>query len=513
MKQYKSSYPKTRTETSASSYTPSATEELDSNSDIKLGGSDDIGALPTVHSITEELATWSSIPERGQEAQSLTEPFAMNQEDQARKIYRPTTYAGMGTVPSTPNTEQARTSISRHLVPGPQVLRIPAIDSGFGTVAATPKLEQSRISMLRNLVRKNRVENEYILQQTFKGKSKVIGEVRAVGFSLDSKPIAVSWKDNDIMLWDLGSDSKPSLKVPLSLFKGDNCGLGAKVAISPDGKLVASGSWNSTVYLWDLGSGHGSKVLDTPKRHNPADDVWNERWVTAIVFSPDSKVVASSSKDGYLSLWRTDSGALLRTFTGNFERPNGLVSMGDSICMNFVTRPIDSLAFHPNGNLVASVSYRDIQLWNLDSDIGEPLRVLEKPKDYDNRTTESRISTIKFSPDGRLLVSGLKDGRIRLWDPQSGLLLRTAKRHSSDVSALDFSDDGKLASSSIDGTIKIWDLSSGLDLDEPLQTMKGFDNKIPGNDDRFLAFSPDAKRLMSGSQDVRAVSIWGLWPN
>jgi hypothetical protein len=162
------------------------------------------------------------------------------------------------------------------------------------------------------------------------------------------------------------------------------------VAFSPDGRLLASGSGDRTIKLWEVASG---SLVRTLTGHTD--------WVNSVAFSPDGRLLASGSGDRTIKLWEVATGSLVRTLSGH-------------------TDWVSSVAFSPDGRLLASGSGdKTIKLWEVAT--GSLVRTLSGHTDW--------VRSVAFSPDGRLLASGSGDKTIKLWEVASGSLVRTLSGH------------------------------------------------------------------------------------
>ena len=196
----------------------------------------------------------------------------------------------------------------------------------------------------------------------------------------------------------------------------------AAVAISPNGKLAASGGADGTVRLWDLASGQMRHVLTGHQ-----DTVWT------VAFSPDSKVVASGGADGKIRLWDAERGREIHVLTGHA----GVVRQ---------------VAFAPDGMTLASAGLEGAaKLW--EPRTGTLLRSFP---------SAGECGCVAFSPNGKTLAAGDK-GVIRLLDLDSGWCVATLPGHTASVRSLAFHPDGQnLASSANDAdpVVRVWDLAT-----------------------------------------------------
>jgi WD40 repeat protein len=195
------------------------------------------------------------------------------------------------------------------------------------------------------------------------------------------------------------------------------------VAFSPDGKTVASASWDKTVRLWEVATGAAQQTLEG-----------HTNYVTAVAFSPDGKTVASASDDTTVRLWEVATGAALQTLKGHGYTVN-------------------AVAFSPDGKTVASASHdTTVRLWEVAT--GAPLQTFKGHMDY--------VNAVAFSPDVKTVASTSDDRTVRLWEVAMGAPLRTLEGHTGYANAVAFSPNGKMvASASRDGTVRLWEAATG----------------------------------------------------
>jgi WD40 repeat protein len=150
---------------------------------------------------------------------------------------------------------------------------------------------------------------------------------------------------------------------------------------------------------------------------------------------------------------------------------------------------IQSLAFNPDGTLLASGSYREVKLWR---------RIANSQKLKLPTVSRNSVFAIALSPDDQVLATGGDDGRIRLWNLATGKAIRSLAGHKSAVTCLKFSSDGTLlCSCSTDRTIKVWDLRSSklfatAESPEPVNAVTWIDS---------------GKQIVSGGND-HVIRVW-----
>jgi WD40 repeat protein/serine/threonine protein kinase len=301
-------------------------------------------------------------------------------------------------------------------------------------------------------------------------------------------------------------DRFPTLHHPFSF---------TRLAFSPDGRLIALGTWDGVVKVWDAWTGAERHTL--PQQHEV---------ILALAFSPDGQLLATGDvrlpdhQEPVVRVWNPYTEKLLAELPGPATNAT-------------------TLAFGPGGRLLAAAFGNEgVRVWDVATRQevcrlpekwvarsglafragGQQLTTVNKDgvvKDWDVATGETvstfpgdirLVSAAVFSPSGRLLAMGSFDGTVKVWETDSWKEVHALEAHTFGVTHLAFgADDRRLASAGDDRTVKLWDLATG---------QEAFRETRPTERVQDLAFSPDGRRLLWGGADGRA-EVWDgrPWPD
>ena len=238
-----------------------------------------------------------------------------------------------------------------------------------------------------------------------------------------------------------------------------------RVSFSPDGKTLASASWDGTARLWNMNDGRLRRVLEAKGA------------VQVVVFSPVGHTVVTCSRNGFVQIWDPETGQLRRTL----DKQEGC---------------IPDAAFSPNGQQLAIGVHvpPSVKVWDVTT--GRMTLTIDRPMDM--------VNGVAISPDGQILAAcggrwwdhGADRVYVKLWDLSTGSLKAELRGHTSNVQELAFSPDGKtLATRSLDSTLRLWDR-------EKCTEIRLFKHSNWVNS---MAFSPDGKTIASNALFVNRI--------
>ena len=289
------------------------------------------------------------------------------------------------------------------------------------------------------------------------------------------------------------------------------------VSFSDDGRLLASGSQDTTIKIWrrdgellqTLGGdeAQASQVCETPSDwksgatetkptfvglknqytqenfacvavnsiRQASEKFRHKDGVFTVIFSPDNQYLIAASFDNKVSLWQYNSTTSLfknRPFL-TISEPEGLWA----------------IAFNPSKNIIATATENgEVRLWKLDGKLVKTIPAHNQ-----------KIWSLNFSPDGKYFATASADNTIKIWDSE-GRFLKTFRSHEDEVLSVNFSPDSKrIISGSKDETFKLWDLTGKL-----LHTFTGHKDEVLD-----VRFSRDGKLIASASADD-TVRVWDV---
>ncbi|CAC5342730.1 MULTISPECIES: serine/threonine-protein kinase [Planktothrix] len=347
--------------------------------------------------------------------------------------------------------------------------------------------------------------------------------------SQDSRYILLGTNDHTLKLWDI------EIGESVKTFEGHESCI-SSVALSLDNKLALSGSWDGTLKLWDIDTG---RCLLTFIGHNDN--------VQSVCISSDSQFVLSGSSDNTIRLWNLPTGRCLHTFSGHTEvvmsvdltsddqlavsgswdgqlgvwQINGKINLLAPIRLTKIidTKTIITInklyeeTFKQAENALSRGDTLEFaqhlrKLRNL-PDHGSSQKVFQAwtilYKHFPRKTflrgweianllgSNSIVTSVYLTPDGQYALSASRDDKIRLWDLNTGKIIRVFEEHSDSVNSICLNSNGKyVLSGSDDKTLKFWSVETG----ECLQTFEGHTDSVTS-----VCITSDSQYVISGSKD------------
>ena len=249
-----------------------------------------------------------------------------------------------------------------------------------------------------------------------------------------------------------------SLGTRLYIFRGHSQQIRG-IAWSPDGKHIASASYDNTVRVWEVTEGGHVYVY---LGHFSA--------VYTVAWSPNGKFIASAGYDQTVQVWDPTSGYSIYTYLGHKSTVRGVV-------------------WSPDSKRIASGDENSVQVWDA-ADGGNV---------YVHPWYNGEVVTVAWSPDGKRIAAGSTDKTVQIWDAKNGDNPYVYSGHAGTVYAVAWSPNSqRIASGSTDKSVQVWDAKDGSNL---YRYVNHTDSVIS------VVWSPDGTRIASGAGD-KTVQVW-----
>ncbi|NEM07796.1 TIR domain-containing protein [Geodermatophilus normandii] len=308
------------------------------------------------------------------------------------------------------------------------------------------------------------------------------GSANTAAFTRDGRVLATGSAEGTITLYDLESPTGPRAQRPR--LTGHTAPI-LQMALHPERDILASVSEDGTVFLWDLDDSRGAGPLGSPLTNESGSfDV-----LDGFTFSPDGSILATTVSDGAVLLW-------------SLSDPRQPVRVGPPLTGH--DGGVLTAAFSRAGDVLFTAGYDGIvQRWDL-TDPTQPRLIAAARLD-----NPGSAYAAAFAPERELLARATPDGTVELWnisDPvRPGRLSNPLIAHTDLVYALTFDPSGRiLATGSWDRTAVLWDVSNATEPRRLRDPLAGHTGAING-----VAFSPDSRTLATASADDTAM-LWDI---
>ncbi|MDP5018245.1 MAG: WD40 repeat domain-containing protein, partial [Dolichospermum sp.] len=262
--------------------------------------------------------------------------------------------------------------------------------------------------------------------------------VPAILISADGKKLIGGSRSGTIKIWDLQTGKL------LNTLTSKSEGVTSLAMGGKNGQILVSGDIDHTVKVWNLSTG---KLLLTIAGHSLP--------VEAVAISPDSKTLVSGSDDRQIQIWNLQTGTRLRTLVGHSDYISRLAISADG----------KTLVSGSGGNGAAK---EQVKLWNLRT--GKLLHSMEHPPGIDALAVSLDNKVVISGSFGQLVTKDSAINTLKLWELGTGKLLRDFTQNTDSIESIILTPDGRtMITGNFNGKIKFWNWRTG----ELLSTMRG----------------------------------------
>ncbi len=318
------------------------------------------------------------------------------------------------------------------------------LDGLIAAIKAKQKLNKS-LGANQNLTQQVDTALQQIVYE-IKEKNRLVGHsdrLDDLAISTDGKLMATAATDNIVRLWKKDATGWQ----PYRVLKGHR-GWVVDVAISPNGKTIASASRDRTVKLWN----QNSKLTATLPHPQP---------VTSVAINHHQ--IITGSENGRIYIWQ--QGKLIKTLTGH-------------------TAAVEAVIVTPDNRIISASEDKTLKIWQQ----GKPIKTLTGHREG--------VRAVAITADGHKIISGSRDKTLKIWD-NNGIEIATLQGHIAPVYGVAVNPiNNQIVSASADKTLKIWDHNG-----TEITTLRGHTSRIWD-----VAYTPDGQ-IASASWD-KTIRIW-----